>query len=158
MCQAPAGLKGSGMKYLLQSKDSQKEIIRKANGFGPWVIIKSTWPTDYVPAKSLQSCLTLRPHGLQPAGLLCPWDFPGSNTGVGCHFLLQEIFLTQGSNPHFLCLLHWRAGSLRITNKTQFVLCSRQINLENSSPDQISTNRFHISPASVQWFLNPLRM
>ena len=33
-----------------------------------------------------QSCLTLRPRGLQPARLLCPWDFPGKNTGVGCHF------------------------------------------------------------------------
>ena len=28
-----------------------------------------------------------------------PWDFPGKNTGVGCHFLLQEIFPTQGLNP-----------------------------------------------------------
>jgi len=36
--------------------------------------------------------------------LFCPWDFPGKNTGVGCHFLLQRIFLTQGSNPHFLHL------------------------------------------------------
>ena len=34
--------------------------------------------------------------------ILCPWDSPGKNTGVGCHFLLQGIFLTQGSN---LCLL-----------------------------------------------------
>ena len=34
--------------------------------------------------------------------LLCPWDFPGKNTGVGCHFLLQGIFLTQGSNLHLL--------------------------------------------------------
>ena len=32
---------------------------------------------------------SLRPHGLQPAKLLCPWDSPGKNTGVGCHFLLQ---------------------------------------------------------------------
>ena len=31
--------------------------------------------------------------------LLCPWDFPGKNTGVGCHALLQRIFPTQGSNP-----------------------------------------------------------
>ena len=37
--------------------------------------------------------------------LLCPWDFPGKNTGVGCHFLLQGIFPTQGSNPG---LLHCR--------------------------------------------------
>ena len=45
----------------------------------------------------------LQPHGLKPTRLLCPWDFPGKNPGVGCHFLLQGIFLTQGSN---LCLLH----------------------------------------------------
>ena len=31
--------------------------------------------------------------------LLCPWDFPGNNTAVGCHFLLQDIFPTQGSSP-----------------------------------------------------------
>ena len=37
----------------------------------------------------LQSCLTLRPHGLQPTRLLRPWDFPSKSTGVGCHFLLQ---------------------------------------------------------------------
>ena len=42
-------------------------------------------------AKSLQSCPTLRPHRRQPTRLLCPWDSPGKNTGVGCHFLLQCI-------------------------------------------------------------------
>ena len=31
--------------------------------------------------------------------LLCPWDSPGKNTGMSCHFLLQGIFPTQGSNP-----------------------------------------------------------
>ena len=40
-----------------------------------------------------------RPHGLQSIRLLRPWDSPGKRTGVGCHCLLQEIFLTQGSNP-----------------------------------------------------------
>ena len=45
-----------------------------------------------------QSCLTLQPCELKPARLLCPWDFPGKNTGVGCHCLLQRIFPTQGSN------------------------------------------------------------
>ena len=35
-------------------------------------------------------------------------DFPGRNTGVDCHFLLQGIFLTQGS---YLCFLHWREDS-----------------------------------------------
>ena len=57
-------------------------------------------------------------NSLQPMGcterLLCPWDFPGNNTGVGCHFLLQGIFLTKGSNldlPHcretLYPLSHW---------------------------------------------------
>ena len=59
-----------------------------------------------------KSCLTLLwSHRLQPTRLLCPWDFPGKNTGVGCHFLLQGIFPTQGSNPcHLHCmwiLYHW---------------------------------------------------
>ena len=35
---------------------------------------------------------SLWPHGLQPARLLCPWAFPGNDTGVGCHFLLQGVF------------------------------------------------------------------
>ena len=39
---------------------------------------------------------SVRPYGLQPARLLCPWDSPGQSTVVGCHFLLQGIFLTQG--------------------------------------------------------------
>ena len=45
---------------------------------------------------------SLRPLGLQPARLLCPWDFPGKNTGVGCHFLLQGLFPTQGLNLRLL--------------------------------------------------------
>ena len=50
---------------------------------------------------------SLWPHRLQPARLLCLWNFPGKNTGVGCHFLLQGIFPTQGLNPCLLHLLHW---------------------------------------------------
>ena len=53
----------------------------------------------------LLSCPTpSRSHGLQPTRLLCPWDSPGKYTGVGCYFLLQGIFLTQGLNPCLLCL------------------------------------------------------
>ena len=40
-------------------------------------------------AKSLQSCPTVRPHRRQPTRLPHPWDSPGKNTGMGCHFLLQ---------------------------------------------------------------------
>ena len=42
------------------------------------------------------------PLGCSPPGFLCPWDFPGKNTWVGCHPLLQGIFLTQRSNPGLL--------------------------------------------------------
>ena len=38
---------------------------------------------------------SLRPHGPQPARLLCPWDSSGKNTAVDCHALLQEIFPAQ---------------------------------------------------------------
>ena len=55
-----------------------------------------------------QSCLT--PY--DPARLLCPWDFPGKNSGVGCHSLLWGIFPIQGSNPCLLYLLHWQVDSL----------------------------------------------
>ena len=58
--------------------------------------------------------LTLWLLGLQSTRLLCPWDFAGKNTGVGCHFLLQGIFPTQGSNP---CLLHWQRILYHWTNR-----------------------------------------
>ena len=59
-----------------------------------------------VHAQLLQSYLTLSPCGLQPSRLLCPWDSPGKNPGVGGHALLQGIFLTQGSNLCLLCFLY----------------------------------------------------
>ena len=74
--------------------------------------IISNWLTrSCVLSRSVVS-YSLRPHGLQHTRLLCPWDSPGTNTGVGCHVLLQGIFLTQGSNPCLLHLVHWQAGSL----------------------------------------------
>ena len=67
-------------------------------------------------AKLCLSCVMtlLRAHGQQPARLLSPWDFPGKNTGVGCHFLLQGIFPTQGLNPS---LLHWQSDSLPLSHE-----------------------------------------
>ena len=52
-----------------------------------------------------------QPHGLWLTRLLCPWDSPGKNTGMGCHALLQGILPTQGLNPRLLFLLHWQADS-----------------------------------------------
>ena len=50
------------------------------------------------------------------ARLLCPRDFPGKNTGVGCHAPLQGVFLTQESNPCLLHLWHWQA-KMELVNK-----------------------------------------
>ena len=55
---------------------------------------------------------SLWPYGLYPTRLLCPWDSPGKNSGVGCHALLQGIFLNQGLNLCLLHLLHWQLCSL----------------------------------------------
>ena len=57
-------------------------------------------------------------HELQPTRLLCPWNFPGENPGVGCHFLLQGIFLTQGSNTCFLPESPTLAGRFFTAQKT----------------------------------------
>ena len=92
-------------------------------------------------AKSLQSCPTLRPHRQQPTRLPHPWDSPGKNTGVGCHFLLQYMKVKSerevaqscptlcnprdcrlpGSSVHGTLqarVLEWGAIVLSISNKT----------------------------------------
>ena len=50
------------------------------------------------------------------AEILCPCSFPGKNTRVGCHFLLQEFFLPHGWNLHILLLLHWQVDSLPLSH------------------------------------------
>ena len=60
------------------------------------VVSDSLWPLDCSP----------------PGSSLCPWDSPGKNTGMGCHFLLQGIFLTQELSP---CVLHWQVDSLPLS-------------------------------------------
>ena len=48
-----------------------------------------------------------------PDSLLCPWDSPDNNPGVGCHFLFQGIFPIQGWNLH---LWHWQVDSLPLSH------------------------------------------
>ena len=55
-------------------------------------------------AKSLQLCPTLRSHRWQPTRLPHPWDSPGKNTAVGCHFLLQSMKVKSESEVAPLCL------------------------------------------------------
>ena len=72
-----------------------------------------------------QSCLTLQPHELQLARLPCPWDSPGKNTGVSCHFLHQQgVGLDQITN---LLLLLISVCFLYILN------CRRAIQLISKS-------------------------
>ena len=66
--------------------------------------------------KSLQSCPTLcNPLDYSPPGFSVHGFSRQEYTKVGCHALLQGIFLTQGSNPPLLCLLDWQMGSLSLT-------------------------------------------
>ena len=60
----------------------------------------------------MQCMCSIMSDSLQTTRLLCPCDFPGKNTGVGCHALLQRIVPTQGSNSH---LLHWQGDSLPLS-------------------------------------------
>ena len=63
-----------------------------------------------------------QPCGLHPARLLCPWDSPGKNTGVGCHSLLQGIFLTLGLKGVIVSFLnhpHWAVDLQTLPAKSQ---------------------------------------
>ena len=64
----------------------------------------------------------------QPARLLCPWNSPGKNTGVGCHSLLQGIFLTQRLNPG---LLHCKQTLYRLSSE------GRNRNYPSSQKEQV---------------------
>ena len=93
---------------------------------------KRAYPLMKVKVKSL-SCVQLFaiPWPVTCTRLLRPWDSPGNNTGVGCHFLLQGIFLTQGSNP---CLPHCRQMSYPLSHQgSPDGLFSKQSTLMNES-------------------------
>ena len=75
---------------------------------------------------------------------LCPWDSPGKNTGVGCHFLLQGIFPTPGSNPHPLCLLHWQVDSLPLNHGGSRYNCL-------SLPFSSLIWKMMLLPANLKW-------
>ena len=88
-----------------------------------------------------QSCLTLQPHGLEPVSLLCSWDFPGKNTGGGCHFLLQGIFLTQGLSLGLLCLPQFYMRSQNEMH--QINICFLLLLMKNSAHGQF-LKRIHL--------------
>ena len=102
--------------------DISRSIYLHELPFG-WHAILKTWLHETAYWLMLGMCVQaywvtsvmsnfLGPFALLPTRLLCPWDSLGKNTAVGCHALLQGIFLTQGSNLHLSCLLHCQAGCL----------------------------------------------
>ena len=89
------------------------------------------------------SCLTLlSPHELYPNRLLCPWDFPGRNTGMGCRFLLQGNFSTQGSNPGLLYLEYIYSGISGGSEELQSIGSQSQIWLRRLSMHACSGKEF----------------
>ena len=86
---------------------------------------------------------SLQLHGLQPTRLLCPWNLPGKNTGAGCDFLLQGIFLTQGSNPRLLHAMHWL---LLLLSRFSHVITHRQTGSLPLTPPQKPPKFSYILP------------
>ena len=101
-----------GIIHCFQSPDGGlTHNVTTMGGNGQADLVTGWVPQPPFLAVCVSRVLTLPSHGPEPAMLLCPWDFPGKNTGVGCHFLLQGIFLTQESNPRLLHFLHWQPDS-----------------------------------------------
>ena len=92
-CKSEEGFELSAKSEWSRSVVSYRFLKRQVRWSGIPISFKIfhslLWLYVYAAAKSLQSCPTLRPHGLQPTRLLRPWDFPGKSTGVGCHCLLR---------------------------------------------------------------------
>ena len=85
-----------------------------------WYMFYTYWTYPFglclVACSVTQLCPTVcDPMDCSPPGSSVHGDSPGKNTGMGCHFLLQGIFPTQGSNPGLLRLLRWQVDSLPLS-------------------------------------------
>ena len=115
---------------------------------------------------------SVRPHRRQPTRLLHPWDSPGKNTGVGCHFLLQcmkvksESEVTQscptlsdpmdcslpGSSIHEIFqarVLEW--GAIAFSEGR-----NRDTEIENRRPDTAGKEKVKVNLLSRVWFCDPV--
>ena len=106
----------------------------------------------------LRACPHLFSHAQSYPTLCVPVDcslpgfyghgiFQARITKAGCYFLLQGIFLTQGSKPCFLCLLHWQVDSLPLKNHGLFRLLSSV-----PTPWSYSMNIYSLKWAELQTF------
>ena len=87
---------------------------------------------------------SLQPMNCKPARLLRPWDFPGKDTGVGCHFLLQGIFPTQGLN---LGLRHCRQTLYRLSHLGSLYTYG-------AATKWLYCIRYHVSTSVISFILN----
>ena len=86
------------------------------------------------------------------ARLLCPWDSPDKNTGVGCHAILQGIFLTQRSNPG---LLHWQTDSLPAEPPERERSESRSSVSDSLQPHGLYTVHGTLQARILEWVVMP---
>ena len=105
--EEPRGLPSIGSERVGHDLSTQQQLLLAL----VWYICYTLMNQSVCVLSSSVVSNSLQPYGLQSTRLLCPLDFSGKNIGVGCHFLLQGIFPTQGLTG-LLCLLHWQTGSL----------------------------------------------
>ena len=86
------------------------------------------------------------------ARLLCPWDFPGKNTGVGCQSLLQEIFPNQGSNPSSL---HCQFSSIQFSNSVVSDSLLPHESQYARPPCPLPTLGVHSNSCPSSWWCHP---
>ena len=94
------------LQCLKVSRGEKKKYIYIYTHTHTYICIYMVWYVCSVTSNSLRS------HGLLATRLLYPWDSPGKNARVGCHFLLWGIFPMQELDLFFPSLLHWQADSL----------------------------------------------
>ena len=102
-----------GIKSFIQNKNS-----KHTKQYCIWIHSRHTYVHVCSVAQSRPTLCdptdcSLSVHGLSMDNLPCPWDYSSRNTEVGSHFLLQGIFLTEGSLLH---LLHWQVDSLPLNH------------------------------------------
>ena len=107
--QAPPSMGFSRQEYwsgvplpspILNTRQIQNSSLFSASFFY-FLLITGSWMCML--AKSFQVVSdSLGPYGQQPTRLLCPWNSPGKNTGMGCHVFFQWMVPIQGSNPESL--------------------------------------------------------
>ena len=141
----PARLKSSGS--CLNSPSRRHDFCHEPHGFFLELSLKGICRTCFLTSSMKVKSLSLVWLFATPWTIAYqapgPWDFPGKSTGVCCHFLLQGVFLTQGSN---LDLLHCKQMLYCLSHQeVHFLYASAQISSHQDdlpSPPHIK----HISP------------